>query len=34
MYPSGSFPPVQSLLVMLGYAVVFGVAAVKQFRWE
>jgi ABC-2 type transport system permease protein len=30
----GSFPPVQSLLVMLGYAVVFGVAAVKQFRWE
>ncbi|NLV71091.1 MAG: ABC transporter permease [Actinobacteria bacterium] len=30
----GSFPPVQSLLVMLGYAVVFGLAAVKQFKWE
>lgn len=30
----GSFPAAQPLLVMVGYAVVFGVVAVKQFRWE
>jgi ABC-2 type transport system permease protein len=30
----GSFPPAQSLLVMAGYAVVFGAVAVKQFKWE
>ena len=30
----GDFPAAQPLLVMVGYAVVFGVAAVKQFKWE
>ncbi|MBN1629651.1 MAG: ABC transporter permease [Thermoleophilia bacterium] len=30
----GGFPPAQPLLVMVGYAVVFGILAVKQFRWE
>jgi ABC-2 type transport system permease protein len=30
----GSFPPAQPLLVMGAWAVVFGVAAVKLFRWE
>lgn len=30
----GSFPAAQPLLVMVGYALVFGIAAVKQFRWE
>lgn len=30
----GSFPAVQPLLVMVGYAVVFGIAAVRQFKWE
>jgi ABC-2 type transport system permease protein len=30
----GSFPPAQPLLVMAGWAVVFGLAAVKLFRWE
>ncbi len=30
----GDFPPAQPLLVMVGYAVVFGIAAVKQFKWE
>jgi len=30
----GSFPPVQPLLVMAAWAVVFGFAAVKLFRWE
>lgn len=30
----GAFPPAQSLLVMLGYAVVFGFLAVRCFRWE
>ncbi|MBN1319314.1 MAG: ABC transporter permease [Thermoleophilia bacterium] len=29
----GRFPPAQSLLVMVGYAVVFGVIAVKRFKW-
>jgi ABC-2 type transport system permease protein len=30
----GSFPGAQPLLVMVGYALVLGVAAVKQFKWE
>ena len=30
----GSFPSAQALLVMAGYAVVFGAVAVKQFKWE
>jgi len=30
----GSFPPTQPLLVMTAWAVVFGVASVKLFRWE
>ena len=30
----GRFPSAQSLLVMVGYAVVFGAIAVKQFKWE
>jgi len=30
----GSFPPAQPLLVMAAWAVVFGFAAVKLFRWE
>jgi len=30
----GSFPGPQPLLVMAGYAVVFGLAALKQFKWE
>ena len=30
----GTFPPTQPLLVMAAWAVVFGVAAVKFFRWE
>ncbi|NLE10600.1 MAG: ABC transporter permease [Actinobacteria bacterium] len=30
----GSFPSAQSLLVMAGYALVFGAIAVKQFKWE
>lgn len=30
----GTFPPPRPLLVMMGYALVFGVAAVKQFKWE
>ena len=30
----GSFPPVASLLVPAAYAVVFGLAAVRFFRWE
>jgi len=30
----GSFPPAQPLLVMAAWAVVFGLAAVKLFRWE
>ncbi len=30
----GTFPPVQSLLVMAAYMVVFGFIAVRLFRWE
>jgi ABC-2 type transport system permease protein len=30
----GSFPPARPLLVLLGYALVLGVAAVRLFRWE
>ncbi|MCX8032491.1 MAG: ABC transporter permease [Thermoleophilia bacterium] len=30
----GSFPSLQPILVMVGYAAVFGLAARKQFRWE
>jgi ABC-2 type transport system permease protein len=30
----GNFPPLQALLVMAVYAVVFGFIAVKTFRWE
>jgi len=30
----GSFPPVQPLLVMAAWAIIFGLAAVKLFRWE
>ncbi|MBO2456924.1 ABC transporter permease [Actinomadura violacea] len=30
----GHFPPTASLLIMVGYAVVFGVAAARWFRWE
>lgn len=30
----GTFPPAQPLLVLVGYAAIFGLAAVKQFRWE
>lgn len=30
----GSFPPASSLLVMVGWAIVFGFAAVRSFRWE
>jgi ABC-2 type transport system permease protein len=30
----GEFPPARALLVLVGYAIVAGVAAVKQFRWE
>ena len=30
----GMFPPTRSLLVMVGWAVVFGVAAWRFFRWE
>jgi len=30
----GHFPPAQPLLVMAGYAVVLGIAAVRLFRWE
>jgi ABC-2 type transport system permease protein len=30
----GNFPPARPLLVMATYAVVFGVAAIKLFRWE
>jgi len=28
------FPPTQPLLVMGAYAVVFGVVAIRLFRWE
>jgi ABC-2 type transport system permease protein len=30
----GHFPPARPLLVMAAYAVVFGVAAIRLFRWE
>jgi ABC-2 type transport system permease protein len=30
----GSFPPASSLLVMAGWAIVFGFAAVRSFKWE
>jgi len=30
----GNFPPARPLLVMAAYAVVFGVAAIRLFRWE
>lgn len=30
----GNFPPARPVLVMAAYAVVFGVAAIKMFRWE
>ncbi len=30
----GSFPGARPLLVMAGYAIVFGVAAIKLFRWD
>lgn len=30
----GHFPPTRPLLVMAAYAVVFGVVAIRLFRWE
>jgi len=30
----GSFPPARALLVLVGYALVFGSFAVRKFRWE
>ena len=30
----GHFPPIQPLLVMAAYAVAFGIAAIRLFRWE
>lgn len=30
----GNFPSARPLLVMAAYAIVFGIAAVKLFRWE
>ncbi len=30
----GAFPSAQSLLVMAAYALVFGILAVRYFRWE
>jgi ABC-2 type transport system permease protein len=30
----GPFPPASSLLVMAGYALVFGILAVRSFKWE
>jgi ABC-2 type transport system permease protein len=30
----GPFPPASSLLVMAGWAIVFGVLAVRSFKWE
>ena len=30
----GNFPPARPLLVMVAYAVVFGIAAIRLFRWE
>jgi ABC-2 type transport system permease protein len=31
---TGSFPPARSLLVLVAYIAVVGVAAVRQFKWE
>jgi ABC-2 type transport system permease protein len=30
----GAFPPATSLLVLAAYALVFGLLAVRFFRWE
>ena len=30
----GTFPTARPLLVMAAYAIVFGIAAIKLFRWE
>jgi ABC-2 type transport system permease protein len=30
----GHFPPAEALLVLTAWAAVFGVASVRQFRWE
>ena len=30
----GTFPSAQSLLILAGWAVLFGVLAVRFFRWE
>lgn len=30
----GHFPPTRPLLVMAAYAVVFGIVAIRRFRWE
>jgi ABC-2 type transport system permease protein len=30
----GQFPPAAPLLVMIGYALVFGFLAVRTFKWE
>ena len=30
----GAFPPVQPLLVMAAYTLLFGFLAVRYFRWE
>jgi ABC-2 type transport system permease protein len=30
----GSFPPAAPLLIMVGYAIVFGILAVRSFKWE
>ena len=30
----GTFPAARPLLVMAAYAIVFGIAAIKLFRWE
>ena len=30
----GSFPPARALLVLAGYALLFGALAVRQFKWE
>jgi ABC-2 type transport system permease protein len=30
----GQFPPAEPLLVLAGYALVFGFVAVRFFRWE
>ena len=30
----GTFPSIQALLVMAAYAIIFGLVAVRYFRWE